>query len=664
MIMENKVTEREVDTLTKICQTLILKYTHHIVWRRLDPPNANWPEEFKPHRFSLPNDFLPNDTQDEEKNPDRFRKNLKLVREYFSSNLVRPVYNSLSEECVKLVTNNVLKHGDIILQLVFQDELSRKLIMNAKHVVYRRWSIREERTLQRYLTNSSHNLICIKLPGKADDKVVNVIAQNCKNLEELDISHSCLTDQSLMALAGVSIFMMNRSCGSNDNDTCVKERGSYDRHTGKFVRAAASKAIRDIRSLCANQQQNNFLQELAQGTSAFNTLKENFPQIEEKTKPMIEKRTNPNFRFVWSVANKRYSFDKNLGCLKLRSLDIWSTNYPKSIITRKGDMVSNLGVTKEAVLCVAILLSKLTTLKYNDLGDVLQLLHYVFKENDFPKPELDLTYFSETRLTLDKLSVARRLCPNISSLDISMFNFSFFDPEATSSFATDSMNKYSESSKLLFEFSKLKDLEIQYMDDSKIFHSCLKDSASNLTRLCLNKMISISFESLAAIKKHCQKLEVLDVYVDEVTTFLEHTPVGQVVAETENTHWESLKSLKLGGSIPDGSVLEYLIESCPNLKVLCYSLYEGSCDSITDHFIENLFEKNPMPKLTAFYCEKSMLSISTFYYLVNRLPKLKYVGVLSEWGGLDRAGIIAIKAYVLGNNLNIDIESMQDQYYL
>ena len=124
--MEIKVTEREVDTLTKICQTFILKYTHHIVWRRLDPPNANWPEEFKPHRFSLPNNFfLPNGIREEEKNPDRFRKNLKLVREYFSSNLVRPVYNSLSEECVKLVTNNVLKHGDIILQLVFQDELSR-----------------------------------------------------------------------------------------------------------------------------------------------------------------------------------------------------------------------------------------------------------------------------------------------------------------------------------------------------------------------------------------------------------------------------------------------------------------------------------------------------------------------------------------------------------
>ena len=133
-----------------------------------------------------------------------------------------------------------------------------------------------------------------------------------------------------------------------------------------------------------------------------------------------------------------------------------------------------------------------------------------------------------------------------------MFNFSFFDPEATSSFATDSMNKYSESSKLLFEFSKLKDLEIQYMDDSKIFHNCIVNSAANLTRLCLNKMISISFESLAAIKKNCQKLEILDVYVDEVTTFLEQTPVGQIVAETGNSRWESLKSLKLGGRVNDG----------------------------------------------------------------------------------------------------------------
>ena len=103
---------------------------------------------------------------------------------------------------------------------------------------------------------------------------------------------------------------------------------------------------------------------------------------------------------------------------------------------------------------------------------------------------------------------------------------------------------------------------------------------------------------------------------------------------------------------------------CPNLKVLCYSLYQGSSDSITDEFIQRLFDDNPMVGLTAFYCEKSMLSISTFFYLVQHLPHLRYVGVLSEWGGLDRAGVLAIKAHVLGNNLNIDIESLQDQYYL
>ena len=140
------------------------------------------------------------------------------------------------------------------------------------------------------------------------------------------------------------------------------------------------------------------------------------------------------------------------------------------------------------------------------------------------------------------------------------------------------------------------------MDDSRIFNQCIKTSASNLTRLCLNKMISITFETLAAIKKHCKKLEVLDIYVDEVRSLDPHTPVEQVVAETNNCDWQSLKSLKLGGSVPSGSVLEFLVAGCPNIKVLCYSLYEGCCDFITDQYIEKLIVNNPMPKLTAFYC--------------------------------------------------------------
>ena len=659
-VKETRGSCKNVKTLTEICQSFILKYTHHVVWRQLDPPNPQCHEEFKPYNFpmSFP---LPLASIMEEKNPDIFRKNLKNIREYFSENLVRPVYNSLTEKCVKFVTNHLLQHGDVILQMIFQDELSRCLVMNAKHIVYRRWSVREERTLQRYLATSSQHLVTIKLPGKAEDRILHSIATNCRLLEELDISHSVVSDAALLDICGVTLTMETGHQGSGPGE--VRERGAYCREKGKFVRAAASRAIRDIKTLCANKEQNKFLQELAQGTSAFRSLRKDFPDIEKVMEPMIRKRKDEHLQQTWRVGNKIFSFNNN-GCRKLRLLNIWSTDYPKHMITRSGEMKRDLGLTKEAILAAVILLRGLTHLKENYIGDILQLFDFVHEANGEITPGLGLTHFSESRLTMDKLSVVRRLCQSVSSLDISMLNFSFFDPEASASFAADSMNRFSESSKVLFKFTKLKDLEIQYMDDSDIFLSCIQSSASNLTRLCLNKMISISFETLSAIKKHCQKLEILDVYVDQVYTFLEHTPVEQAISETENCAWTSLKSLKLGGSVPTGSLLQYLVHGCPNLNVLCYSLYEDSSDSITDDFIEKLFTENPMPGLTAFYCEKSMLSVSTFYFLASNLPALKYVGVLSEWGGLNRAGVLAIKAYVLGNNLNIDIESMQDQYYL
>ena len=651
---------KNVKTLTEICQSFILKYTHHAVWRQLDPPNPLHHEEFRPHDF-LMRVQLPLAREAEEKNPDLFRKNLRNIRDYFSENLVRPVYNSLTEKCVKFVTNHLLQHGDVILQMIFQDDLSRSLVMNAKHIVYRRWSVREERTLQRYLATSSRHLVTIKLPGKADDRLLHSIAANCRVLEELDISHSVVTDTALLDICGVTVII---DTGEQEAGPCVaRERGAFCKEKGKFVRAAASRAIRDIKTLCANKEQNKFLQELAQGTSAFQTLRKDFPDIEKMTGPMIKKRKDEDLQQTWRVGNKIYSFHNN-GCRRLRLLNIWSTNYPKHMITRSGDMKRDLGLTKEAILAAVILLKALTHLKENYIGDILQLFDFVHEANGELAPGLGLTHFSESRLTMDKLSVVQRLCQSVSSLDISMLNFSFFDPEASASFAGDSMNRFSESSKLLFQFTRLRDLEIQYMDDSEIFLDCIQSSASNLTRLCLNKMISVSFETLSAIKKHCQKLEILDVYVDQVYTFLEQTPVEQAISETSNCIWTSLKSLKLGGLVPTGSLLQYLVYGCPNINVLCYSLYEDSSDSITDDFIEKLFTENPMPGLTAFYCEKSMLSVSTFYFLASNLPALKYVGVLSEWGGLDRAGVLAIKAYVLGNNLNIDIESMQDQYYL
>ena len=135
-VKETRGSCKNVKTLTEICQSFILKYTHHVVWRRLDPPNPQCHEEFKPYNFQM-RCPLPLARDKEEKNPDLFRKNLKNIRDYFSENLVRPVYNSLTEKCVKFVTNHLLQHGDIILQMILQDELSRSLVMNAKHIVYR-----------------------------------------------------------------------------------------------------------------------------------------------------------------------------------------------------------------------------------------------------------------------------------------------------------------------------------------------------------------------------------------------------------------------------------------------------------------------------------------------------------------------------------------------
>ena len=47
---------------------------------------------------------------------------------------------------------------------------------------------------------------------------------------------------------------------------------------------------------------------------------------------------------------------------------------------------------------------------------------------------------------------------------------------------------------------------------------CFSQHGHKLTRICLNKMISISLASLAAVKRHCCSLQVLELHVDKVTT--------------------------------------------------------------------------------------------------------------------------------------------------
>jgi len=654
---------KSVPSLFQISTNFIIKYTHHVIWRRLDPPPQKRNVDYDPVNLSILG-MLPDINPCEQRNPAVFRAKFSELREYFTENLVRPVHEALSTQCSKFITENRLHMGDLLLQLVFQDQYSRSLEIKAKHIIYRKWTLREERTLQRSLGLSA-NLVKLALPGKADDKILQLVGAHCSLLEDLDVSTSYMTDVGMLAICGV--IMNTSDIQEEDEESKNIERGRICKETGKFVRASAARAKRNIDILKNNEQ--TFLRDIAQGSTAFELLKQKYPHLSERMKPYIKKRNTPEYCHTWThKTGVEYSFTSG-GCKNLKKLDLWKTNHPKRSVDAKGELMTDLGITREVVLSSLIILKHLKVLKWTDLGEILQLFEFVYQEQSLETPKLDLTFLCDSRLTIDKLDVTKQLCPHITKLDISMFNFSFVEQE----FVADSNalfynsnldDKFGKSSSLFFQFKHLRDLEVQYMDDSKTFNSCIQNYASNLTRICLNKMISISFESLAAIKSHCPKLEVLDIYVDHVYTFKTQNTIDQVVAETPNNSWPSLKSLKIGGTIPTGSILEFLIRGCPNLRVLCYSLYDDPGEMVTDEYIENLLVINPMKELVAFYFEKSVLTEATFFLVANNLPKIKNVGILSEWGGIDRRGILAIRAFILGNNLNIDIESIIDQYNL
>ena len=549
-----KKNNRKMETLYNLSQQFILQYCHHVIWRQVDPPHAKLQHEvilINHHRHSL-QCRLPHAKAEEEKDPEKFRANLSSVKEYLTENLVRPVYDGLTERCVQYITHHHLGHGDLLLQLLFQDDLSRSLVISAKHIIYRKWRVREERTLHRYLTTASR-LTCIRLPGKTDDRILQMIAANCPRLEELDISHSSnITDTGLLALVGVLVTpdhdydpLTSDECDEDEEDE--GHHGRYCLRSGRKVRAAASKAIKEIRILKRNHQEDAFLKEMSQGSMAYKQLSKDYPYLKEKLGALISKRADESYQHSWRSRGKVYSFSSD-GCRALKKLDILDTSYPKKCITRQGDIISDMGVSKEGVLAAVVLLKNLCNVQYKELGDILQLYDYLYSLHDTPAPELKLNYFSETRLTTNKINVATRMCPGINKVDISLFTFSWYEPDGV----TPRTHGFMTDIKKLFDLDNLKDFEVYCMDDSQIFLNCLMNRGSNLTRICLTKMTGICFETLSAIKFACQQLVVLDVNVDAVYTLQRHTPLQQVIQETDNTSLTSLKSLKLGGSIPSG----------------------------------------------------------------------------------------------------------------
>jgi len=655
---------KAVPTLTRCCHSVILRYTHHVIWRRVDPPNPGYSLCYRPTDLKMPHCPLPDVVHKEQKNSELFRRQILTLRHYFSDHLVRPVHEALAAAAANFVFENRLKGGDVLLSLVFNDKNSRSLQISAKHIVYRKWSLRENRTLHRTI-RASHKLTKIILPGKADDRILGLVAENCPQLQELDISNSFITDKGLLSICGVTVTEIPsaKKRGLEEVEDEEQEKGEVDRRTGKFVRAAAARAKEKLDRV---RDDPSFMLDLATGRGAASLLRHKFSSLTERMKPYMDARSSSSssaascsssscssISHPWSPQpGLQYSFSGK-GCRQLRILDINRTNYPKRTIDASGEVIVDLGLTRDSVLCAAILLQELRVIRWTELGEILQLLEMVYGEAGVEAPKLNLTFLCDNRLTIDKLEVSKRLCPRIKKLDISMFNFSFDDQdEATAA-------ELSKSSAMYFEFEELRDLEVQYLDDSKTFRTSIQSMSSNLTRICLNKMMSISFETLSAIKMNCGCLNTLELYVDNIFVVNQQMTLDQAAQETVNPPWPTLKSLKLGGMMTTGAVLKYLLEGCLNIRVLCYSLYEDQEHLVTDAFVEDLLQLNPMPALVAFYFEKCVLTEESFFLLVQSLPSLRFLGILSEWG-LDRKGRLAIESYIRGNNLALDVSSVLD----
>ena len=659
--------QRAAASLTSLCQSYILRYTHHCVWRQLDPPPPAQPKLFRPAELAVPGPLPPAATS--QSPPHQFRRQLAAMREYFSETLVRPVYNELAAACRRFLCEHRLKYGEILVYLVLQDRHSTALEITGRHLVFRKWSLRERMCLQRCLA-AGERLTRLLLPGRAEDKLLLIISVNCRLLEELDISTSYVTDRGLLALCGVRVEELNSRVEEERLDLEQEEElGRGARRKRGARRAAAVKAMETINEIKNGGDAGvGFLRKLAIGSSVSQEFMENFSLLTAKMKPYIDRRLGRDEAVQnWSPRpGALHQFTAKCGCPRLRRLNLARTNFPKRSLAPSGKTMVTLGLTRDAVLAALLMLPELRSLVWTDLGEILQLYELVLHETTVTPPLLNITGLMDNGLTLDKLEVASRLCPNLQQLDVSMFNFSFADlgPGGTERDQEAKEEWVRKSCDLIFSFSHLRDLEIQYLDDSRSFKSCIQSSGQNLTRICLNKMFSISIETLSAIKTSCPALEVLEVFSDKIFSTVEGHSVERAISRAGQARLVRLRSLKLGGMVPDGGVLLYLLAGCPSLRLLCYTPYESMAELVrlNDSFIEEIFRVNPLSDLVAFCFEKCFFTTATFFLLLNTLPNIKYIGNLTEWFGTDRRGRLAVKAFVKGNNLDIDLDSFNNDF--
>ena len=462
-------------SLSAACESFIVKYMHHVVWRQLDPPPGNCHSCFKPSELPMVT-ALP-ERRGPVKDPLEFRRRMSSIRSYLSECLVRPVHDNLVRSCQKFVSENRLKYGDVLLYLIFQDQHSSFLCLTAKQVVFKRWKVREKMCLIRTL-RQSHKLTRLEVPGIVDDALLFVIAENCRMLEELDVSTSYITDKGVLALAGVII-----KNAPEQEDMEVDQEDLETAPSGKRRKAAAA-AISRLEKI---KHDNSFLRKLAYGRTVSKELQENFTLLASKMKPYFSKRTkcpgaedmtwSPSRGYLYSFNSDRY------GCPLLKKIDLTRTSYPKRTMDSRGNKVVTLGVTRDSVLTLLILMEQLMELRWQELGDILQLYEMLtlelLTEEERAEAGLKLVSFMDISANVEKIKTAAKLCPNIVKLDLSMFNFSSYYENITqdnsllgyglephSSAVGDTEHSWVDQ---LFSFKNLKDLEAVFLDDSPAF---------------------------------------------------------------------------------------------------------------------------------------------------------------------------------------------------
>ena len=415
------------------------------------------------------------------KDPAEFRRKLSSIRSYMSENLVRPVHDNLVKHCHKFVSENRLKYGDVLLYLIFQDQYSSSLSLTAKQVVFKRWKVREKMCLIRTLKQSD-KLTRLDVPGVVSDSLLFVVAENCRLLEELDLSTSYITDKGVLALAGVIIKDVPDEEGECQDMEVDQEEESAP--SGKR-RKAATAAISRL-EIIKNDQ--SFLRKLAYGRSVSKELEDNFTLLASKMKPYFNKRMKcPGAEDVtWSPSRGRlYNFNsERYGCPNLKRIDLTRTSYPKRTMDSRGNKLVTLGVTRDSVLTLLILMEKLMEVRWQELGDILQLYEMLtlelLSEQERVWAGLRLVSFMDISTNVEKIKTAAKLCPNIVKLDLSMFNFSSYYENITQD---NSLLGYGiEANSLaggggseqnwvdeLFSFKNLKDFEAVFLDDSSSF---------------------------------------------------------------------------------------------------------------------------------------------------------------------------------------------------